>query len=328
MFRRKPQKDVEEQVLPRVSITGALGKLRSEADFVQIDGNWREVKNLDEILQGLYLNLSRSSQQKKFKGCGVLLTGGADRQGLTSIVYPSEDKAGRLYPFVVFNRLADAGFYYKPEALFMSGMQSMKKALSEELNCGEVPEFNWLNRLSQLPERQAYSDLRSAKRNAMSIAEDVLLEEFLVSIAGHEQELKANFMTGVALLIKMLKENRVHRAYHGVWFPIPSYGKMENVIAFWLQLLSAVVPGNQWRPEIVWTSEIENSRLFVFTKPITSTGLMSTIDNEAATNGFLGWYDVLSSSDSSENTKKLILPWLNRKSASLLDVAIEWYQLL
>jgi type VI secretion system protein ImpM len=330
MFKRKPQKGTEEQqALPRISITGALGKLNSEADFVQIDANWREIKGLDEILQGLYLNLSRSAQKRPFSGCGLLLTGGSDRQGLVSIAYPSADRAGRLYPFVIFNRLSDAGFYYKPEALFVSGLCSIRKGLDHALERGETPNSGWLVSLGALPEHQSYVDFRNAKRNAMSLAEEILLDDFLIAAAGHDQNRRIDFMVGIVLLITALKQGRVHRAYHGIWLPLPLMEKNENVVAFWLQLLSAIMASNQqWRPDVAWTSSVGNSRLFVFTKPLTSTGLQATIDDESAVSGFLGWQDIASSEDAHTRVKQLYSSWQNRKGINLLDVAIEWYQLL
>ena len=326
MFGRKSPKKDEDQVLPRVSITGALGKLKSEADFVQLDANWREVKELDATLQGMYLNLTRAQHQSQFSGCGLIMTGGADRQGMVALIYPSADSAGRLYPFMVFNRLADNQFYHKPDALYASGIHSIEKSLAQATSLDDTPKAEWLSRLKTLPEHQVYLDAKLAKRESMTLTEKMTLEDWLKSIAGDDQELRLNMLTGIVRLIQTLKQGRVHRAYQGIWLPLLVNESTKKALAFWLQLLSAVMSGHSWRPDIIWTLH-QQPRIFVLTKPLTNSALEATVYSNSEINSFLGWRDVLGQDDgSNERARTLALQWLKRTQTSLLDISIEWYQ--
>lgn len=327
MFRRKQPKVAPEIELPRLSITGAYGKLPAESDFIQIDSNWREVRALDEILQTFYSELSRNQRLDNFHGCGLLLTGGSDRQGLIAMVNPSEDKSGRFYPFVLFNRLSDSGFYNRPDATFAAGLNALEAAVNEPLDLCDI-KSSWLRLLKDQPEHVSPLDTRSAKRKAMELAENITLEEWLNELAGNDIQLRENLVGGTLLLIRQLKMSRVHRAYHGIWLPLMAGTKRHSSIAFWLQLLTGVMNTGTWRPDIIWTTSGVNDRLFVLTKPLTLSSLQATADAQAALAAFMGWSDLLAGDGLPEEIKVNAQQWISRPDASLLDVAIEWYQLV
>ncbi|WP_165901857.1 type VI secretion system-associated protein TagF [Reinekea marinisedimentorum] len=316
-----------EVEVPRLSITGAYGKLPTESDFIQIDSNWREVRALDEILQSFYSELSRNQRLEHFRGCGLLLTGGSDRQGLVATVNPSEDKTGRFYPFVLFNRLADASFYNRPDATFTAGLSAIEDAIGEELQQADV-NSSWLGLLKAQPEHVSPIDTRRAKRKAMELAEQVSLEDWLNELAGNDMQLREHLIGGTLLLIRQLKQSRVHRAYHGIWLPLLSGTKRHSSIAFWLQLLTGVMNSGSWRPDIVWTTSGANDRLFILTKPLTLSSLQATADAQAALAAFLGWNDVMDVGGLPDEIKANAQQWVSKPEANLLDVAIEWYQLV
>ncbi len=329
MFGRKQSKENPEVALPRLSITGAFGKLPSEADFVQIDSNWRELKDLDDTLQNVYSELSRANQLDHFAGCGVLRTGGGDRQATVNLVYPSEDKSGRFYPFVLFHRLSEKGFYYKPDAQFAASLPAMTLAIGEpELaQLPGLPSPNWLTSLRQQPEYCTPMDPRLAKRAAMTMAEKVTLGHWLDVLVGQDPALRQDIIVGTILLLRQLKQGRIHRAYYGIWLPLPAGEHGVNCIAFWLQLLTAVMTDQRWRPDIVWSTMPDNNRLFILTKPLTSSALQATASATTSVTSFLGWNDVLPAEPNTE-LRQPVKQWISNEQASLLDIAIEWYQLL
>jgi len=327
MFRRKQPKEPEQVELPRLSITGAYGKLPTESDFIQIESNWREVRSLDEILQSFYSELSRNECLEQFQGCGLLLTGGSDRQCLVAFVNPSEDRSGRFYPFVLFNRLSDNRFYNRPDASFTAGLNAIEEAIKEDLTKAEI-KSSWLELLRDQPEHVEPIDTRQAKRHAMTLAESVLLEDLLNELVGQDTQLREHLIGGVLLIIRQLKQSRVHRAYHGIWLPLMSGDNRHSSIAFWLQLLTGVMNAGNWRPDIVWTTRGTNDRLFVLTRPLTLSSLQATADSQAAVASFLGWSDAIAGSGLPEEVKVHAQQWIARPNANLLDAAIEWYQLV
>ncbi|MBU2862309.1 DUF2094 domain-containing protein [Reinekea forsetii] len=328
MFGRKQNKEMEEPVVNRVSITGGFGKISSEPDFINIDGQWREVKLLDETLQNLYKELSITMQQELFRGFGILLTGGGDRQNLAAMVFPSEDKAGRIYPFVVFNRLTDSAYYLKPDSIKIAGFNAIENAIGTSAFELESARHDWVNLLKDLPELQPEMDVRDAKRASMKAAEEVLLKDWLEDVVGSDFKSQKSFIEGNIQLIKQLKENRIHRAYHGISFPLGSTLNQESALSFWLQLITAVMNGQQWRPDIVWSKDSGTAHLFVLTKPMTSSSLKSVIEANVSTSSYLTWQDVLSEAAQLNHPKDMIDQWLKKANTNLLDLAIEWYKVL
>ena len=328
MFGRKLKNVEEAPVLPRLSITGVYGKLASEADFIQLDSNWREVKQLDEILQNVYLDLSRTNDQGQFKSCGILMTGGGDRQTLLALAYPSEDRAGRIYPFVVFNRLSDINFSLKPDAQLMACLEALKSVSGENLRLSQKPNSTWIDQVKALPEYQTVMDIRLAKREAMKQCEQLTLADLLLELAGADDVMQKKTMTGIALLLRQLKNGRIHRAYNGIWLPLLRDEHHGNSLTFWLQLLTAVMTNQNWRPDIVWTADQSNTRLYILSKPLTHSALKATTDGPASVNSYFGWHDALGDDSEAAKIQPQVEQWLQRKDTNLLDIAIEWYQLL
>ncbi len=329
MFGRKQTKVTEEVELPRVSITGAFGKLKSEPDFVQIDSNWREVRVLDDTLQSVYSELSRANRLPHFGGCGLLLTGGSDRQGMLALVYPSEDKSGRFYPFVLFNRLSEANFYLKPDATFTASLAAMESTLNidESVLSVNEPSTDWLASLRAQPEHCVPMEARLAKRTAMTFAERATFDLWLLEMVGTDIEKRKDIISGLLALLSQFKQGRIHRAYHGIWLPLLGGEQRLSSIAFWLQLLTATMSAQNWRPDIVWSTGPDNNRLFILTKPLTSSALQTATDAQLAVTGYLGWPDVPAIQNRSD-LQLAVKQWLTKPDASLLDIAIEWYQLL
>lgn len=329
MFGRKQSKESEEVSLPRVSITGAFGKLKSEPDFIQIDSNWREVRLLDETLQSVYSEMSRANRLDHFGGCGLLLTGGSDRQGLLALVYPSEDKSGRFYPFVLFNRLSETNYYLKPDATFAASLTAIDTALDihSSVMLQEQPSTAWLAPLRAQPEHCTPMEARLAKRTAMTYAERATFDNWLTELVGTDSNMRHDIIVGLIALLGQLKQGRVHRAYLGIWLPLLTGEQRINSIAFWLQLLTAIMTAQNWRPDIVWSTGQSNNRLFILTKPLTSSALQAATDPQLAVSSYLGWQDVQTTQTRSD-LQMAVKQWLAKPEASLLDIAIEWYQLV
>jgi type VI secretion system ImpM family protein len=329
MFGRKQLKEAEEIALPRVSITGAFGKLKLEPDFIHIDSNWREVRLLDETLQSVYSEMSRADRLEHFSGCGLLLTGGSDRQGLLAFVYPSEDKSGRFYPFVLFNRLSDTNYYLKPDATFAAGLSELATALKTTSNVLtlEEPRAEWLALLRSQPEHCTPMDARLAKRSAMALAERETFTNWLTELVGTDTDMRIDFITGLLALLSQFKQGRVHRAYHGIWLPLLTGDQRSNSIAFWLQLLTGIMTTQNWRPDIIWSIGDSNNRLFILNKPLTNSALQASTDPQQVVSSFIGWQDV-DTTQTRHNIQFALKQWLAKPDTSLLDIAIEWYQLL
>lgn len=328
MFGRKDNKDQLDQPKPRISVTGAFGKCPWLADFVQLDSNWRDIKEIDELLQTAYLSFSRQASSGEFLGCGILRTGGEDRQGVVALVYPSEDSAGRVYPMVLFHHLKDSGFHYKPDALYSCASACLSAATNKDSIMEITPSEDVLAKLGSLPEHQTYLDARSSKRAGMTALEAVTFGEWLDDLCGSDESQSLDMLIGIVSLIKMLKQQRVHRAYGGIRFPLPATKNSEIHLGFWLQILSTVMSGFQWRPDMIWTSLTGNSELYVLSRPLTASTLETTQNAERARQGFLGWQDCLTYGQSEQELVAKLKPWLARRDVSMLDVAIEWYQLV
>jgi hypothetical protein len=274
------------------------------------------------------LDFSRANDQSEFNSCGILLTGGGDRQALIALAYPSEDRAGRIYPFVVFNRLSEMSYQLKPDAQLIAGLHALGSIRETPILLTDTPSSEWVKNAKALPEYQPVMDLRLAKRGAMNQCEKLTLNDLLVELVGPDEAMQKKLITGIALLVRQLKNGRVHRAYNGIWLPLMRDELHGNSLTFWLQLLTAVMTNQNWRPDLVWTSSTSSSRLFVLAKPLTHSALKATTDAQKSVSSYVGWHDALGDETEAQKLQPKVEQWLQRKDTNLLDIAIEWYQLL
>lgn len=326
--RRKPKVEPEQPAPPRQSVLGGFGKLPSEADFVSVDTQWREVRELDDLVQRTFSELSRSQSGEALHTRGLLMTGGGDRQGLVAWMYPSQDKAGRAYPFVLFNRIAVSHYNYKPEAYLTEGTQRLVQIAGSRESLQVQPETQWLDALRAVPEYQTPMDVRVARREAMAHIEAASLVGWLDALVGPDPSAQKRFLCQTHALLQQLKQGRIHRAYHGIWLPLGHSDCAQLSLSFWVQLLSGAMANAEWRPDFIWSTEDNNHRLFVLTKPLTQSSLLATSTPQLAVQSFLGWQDLADVSVQSSSLAHVSQQWLAKPDTSLLDVAIDWYQQL
>lgn len=321
--KAQPEKPVET-VSP--SLVGASGKLPCEADFIQVDAGWREVKALDAIVQTLYFKLPEATRQSAFRTLGVLQAADSDRQGLLAIVMPSQDSAGREYPFMVFNRVTDPEFSNKPDALFASAtirldsLMSIPQSLRLDSSTLEIEELKQVGRVND------YAEVREARRLAMKMIEGIPLQEFVLSLAGTELDRQTELLSGLMALMAMLKARRLHRVYQGIWLPLPDEMTVAQSLAFWMQLLSALIADKSWCPDVMWVAQEHGGRCYVLTRPLTATAMEMALSSEHRNAQYLGWTDMARESLTNEDHRQSAEVWLKKKDASLLDLAIDWYQ--
>ncbi|EAR09295.1 TagF domain-containing protein [Reinekea blandensis] len=323
-YRKAATEEVPEPT-PQ-SLVGASGKLPSAADFIQVDAGWREVKALDGIIQTLYFQLPEQTRLTAFQSLGVLQAASIDRQGLLALIIPSMDSAGREYPFLVFNRVTDPEFSYKPDALFVSAMDRLSDLI-------EAPEMLSIERqsldvsmLSDLNRSLSYCDVRIARRQAMQMVETIRLQAFLQPLAGDDETSQRKALSGLIALLEVLKTRRLHRVYQGIWLPLPSGVTTAKSLAFWMQLLSAVINDKSWCPDVFWIDTEQDCRCFILTKPLTATAMELALHSADMNTQFLGWTDMAREALVTDSHQMMASHWLGRKEANLLDLMIDWYQ--
>lgn len=274
---------------------GYTGKLPTHADFVSANQRYREINELDHVLNGLYPELRALGLESIRFSIGFCRVGGGDRQTVIGTIESSQDSASRRYPFMEFLRYTDPRLYYHPDYAMVAASQQMVPYMADR----EVEA----HRLST----QVHLDAVSIEFEKQVIKQDwlILLEKQLsaftardmfVQLVGSDYSFWRRQLACCLLLMRDFIANPYSKSTVGIWLPMGSQEHLGPISQFWLSLLKAFTH-KDWRPDVFWTQQWVGNRLYVLCRPMTTSALANVI---AQTNlpRFVGWGDLLSSGPS------------------------------
>ncbi|MFQ3282324.1 hypothetical protein [Reinekea sp.] len=263
---------------------GYLGKVSFEADFISLNANYREVTEFERIFVGYY---SRSVRNKSvdevcFKGCLVCLAGGDNRQGLFVSVLPSQDSVGRLYPFMVFARLCDPEYYFRPNSLFFLADEVIRLHGINDGNLNAVIEAAHLNALSdENSEDTSQRSYRySSQRSMEKLANFSCFQFRNLMIEDFKSDWVSILMFSMEQIFQFSTSGQSTR-FNGIGLPIPISKCRSEVCLFWLQLIASIMPKGNWRPDIVIPTN--TTTMFLLTRPLTESTLIECLDVKSST---------------------------------------------
>lgn len=274
---------------------GYTGKWPTHADFVSVNQRFREVNEVDHVLNGLYPELRSLGLESIEFSIGFCRVGGGDRQTVMGTVQSSQDSAGRLYPFMAFLRYTDPRLYYHPDYAMVAASQQMMRYMAER------------DKSTDQPMDQTHLDAVSIQFEKQVIQQDwlILLEKQLsaftardmfIQLVGSDYSFWRKQLACCLLLMIDFIANPHSKSTVGIWLPMGSQEHIGPISQFWLALLKAFTH-KDWRPDFFWTQQWVGNRLYVLCRPMTSSALANVIAQTAMPR-FVGWGDLLSSAPS------------------------------
>ncbi|ADZ92885.1 type VI secretion system-associated protein TagF [Marinomonas mediterranea] len=329
------QKDsLEKNSLGAVSV-GFLGKLPSDPDFLSQNVASREVQELDDCLKQWVTELDQKVNEndpsKKLNSVGFALVGGHGRQTIVGSIYDSSDRLGRRYPFSYFVRLTLSDLYFRPALAWFAGEQVLSNvhasdqtsldavsdhdsdALVRSKLPFDLPNSKVLDRLKQLESIDVSVSVKQLKSATMENMVSTAFTDWASLI--FDSDVNSRKVTKLAMLRGAVERYIDQGANGELVLPLGPASTAKLSLLFWSHLLSLLLVGKEWRPDLIWSMNENACYLYILDRPLTPSRLNKAFIGENyiepvpfSHNDYLSWAEKM----------------LSEPSLLLLDAVITW----
>lgn len=235
----------------------AFGKLPIRADFIKLNVQEREFRELDEWIQEGYALISRrysgQEDEQRLSQAGIhhlVLSATDNRRCVLATIGPGGDRSGRWYPFLI-SAVAGQDYLRQAQAavplIYDRFLHDSRMVLQQKW--GSEPLETLLGQLETIA-----TECDQAQR-AQAVEQELgLLRQTPVStmhgLAGHYGGSEQFYQAACELISNVMRRGPA-RVHWGIRLPIPAGEHGMAGLVFWLRLLDSLL-GRSSQANVIW----------------------------------------------------------------------------